>query len=144
MTMQTKLLAETGRVVDAVETLEVLGDLQDQVKEQVASMQGMRRELLDVILMESTVAKATRILEPLAQLGNLNRLSDAEVREAARVIMDQRDTRIGKLPAQFRRIHREPTPSRTTKLILDGEPVFSEESDSGTVEEKLVPTPPAE
>ncbi|HAW31759.1 MAG TPA: hypothetical protein DCY03_27230, partial [Planctomycetaceae bacterium] len=82
--------------------------------------------------------------EPLAQLGNLNRLSDAEVREAARVIMDQRDTRIGKLPAQFRRIQRETSPSRTTKLILDGVPVFNEESGSGTVEEKLVPTPPAE
>tara|TARA_R110002095_G_scaffold81637_1_gene70936 strand:- start:102370 stop:103668 length:1299 start_codon:yes stop_codon:yes gene_type:complete len=144
MTIQAKLLAETGRVVDAVETLEVLGDLQDRVQEQVASMKGMRRELLDIVLMESTVAKATKILGPLAELGNLSRLSDAEVREAARVIMDQRDTRMGKNSPQFRRIQRDQLPSRTSKLMLDGNPVFHEDSNSSGLADKLVPTPPAE
>ena len=146
MDIQTKLLAETDRVVEAAETLEVLGELQDSVKEQIASMQGMRREMLDIILMESTVSKATRILEPLAELGNLKRLSDAEVREAARVIMDQRDTRMGKATTRFRQIRREPAPARTTKLTtLDGNALFGEEvkGQDGEIE-KLVPNPPTD
>ncbi len=146
MLIQTKLLAETGRVVDAVETLEVLADLQDRLKEQVSSMKGMRRELLDIVLMKSTVTKATQILEPLAELGNLNRLSDAEVREAARVIMDQRDTRMGKRSSLSRQIHRDNVPSQTSQLMQDTKPVqkVKNKSSSGSTAEKLVPLPPVD
>ena len=100
----------------------------------VSSLKGVRRELVDIILMESTVAKATKILEPLADLGNLSRLSDAEVREAARVIMDQRDTRMGKRSNQYR-------PSRTTKLPVHRKPVIQKKNNSSGVNENLVPTP---
>ncbi len=59
----------------------------------------MRKSLLDVVLMESTVRKVAGILEPLAELTNLRRLSSEDMRQAARVIMDQRTSRVASRPA---------------------------------------------
>jgi hypothetical protein len=60
----------------------------------------MRKSLLDVVLMESTVRKVAGILEPLAELSNLRRLSSSEMREAARLIMDQRTSRVASRPVE--------------------------------------------
>ena len=45
-------------------------------------------------MMESTIGRVTRIIEPLAQIGNLRRLGDDEVREAARMILERRASRL--------------------------------------------------
>ena len=97
--IQDTLNRQTAEVADAVDTLEVLTDLNDELQTQVITIDGMRKSLLDVVLMESTVRKVAGILEPLAELSNLRRLSSADMREAARVIMDQRTSRVASRPA---------------------------------------------
>ncbi|NQV25346.1 MAG: hypothetical protein HQ518_13370 [Rhodopirellula sp.] len=96
--IQDTLNRQTTEVADAVETLEVLTDLNDELQTQVTTIDGMRKSLLDVVLMESTVRKVADILEPLAELSNLRRLSSSEMREAARLIMDQRTSRVASRP----------------------------------------------
>ncbi|HQX52634.1 MAG TPA: hypothetical protein PLR25_22125, partial [Planctomycetaceae bacterium] len=59
----------------------------------VKSLEGVRRTMMDIAMMESTLGRVAQVIEPLTQIGNLRRLSDDEVREAARVILDRRVTR---------------------------------------------------
>lgn len=96
--IQDTLNRQTVEVADAVETLEVLTDLNDELQTQVTTIDGMRKSLLDVVLMESTVRKVAGILEPLAELSDLRRLSREDMREAARVIIDQRTARVAARP----------------------------------------------
>lgn len=118
--IQDTLNRQTVEVADAVETLEVLTDLNDELQAQVTTIDGMRKSLLDVVLMESTVRKVAGILEPLAELSNLRRLSNAEMREAARMIMDQRTSRLAARPDES---VSKPAP----KLILDEKELFTDE-----------------
>jgi hypothetical protein len=98
--IQDTLNRQSAEVADAVETLEVLTDLNDELQTQVTTIDSMRKSLLDVVLMESTVRKVAGILEPLAELSNLRRLSSSEMREAARLIMDQRTSRVASRPVE--------------------------------------------
>ena len=47
-------------------------------------------------MLETTIGRALRVLEPLAQLKNLTRLSEPEVRAAARAILDQRGAKLSR------------------------------------------------
>lgn len=93
--IESQLSERTDHLTDAIHTLELLSGFQEAVEEHVQSLDAIRRNLMDIVLLESTVARAVRGLEPLTQLGHLRRMSDAEVRDAARIILDQRSTRIG-------------------------------------------------
>jgi hypothetical protein len=118
--IQNTLNRQTAEVADAVETLEVLTDLNDELQNQVTTIDGMRKSLLDVVLMESTVRKVADILEPLAELSNLRRLSSSEMREAARLIMDQRTSRVAARPT-------ESASKSAPKLILNEKELFTDE-----------------
>jgi hypothetical protein len=118
--IQDTLNRQTAEVADAVETLEVLTDLNDELQTQVTTIDGMRKSLLDVVLMESTVRKVAGILEPLAELSNLRRLSNDDMREAARVIMDQRTSRVASRPALS-------TSKSAPKLELNDVELFTDE-----------------
>jgi hypothetical protein len=92
--IQDDLNTQTTDVIDAIETLEVLTDLSDELQTQVDSMGDMRKGLMDIILLETTVAKAVDVLEPLQQVSQLRRMSREDVRAAARTIMEQRTSRL--------------------------------------------------
>ena len=91
--IQDRLNDQTGEVVDAIDTLEVLTDLNEELQSQVSSIGEFRKSLMDMIMMESTVRKAVTVLQPLTELSNLRRMSDADVRQAARDIVEQRSSR---------------------------------------------------
>lgn len=92
--LQDKLNQQSKQVASAVANLEVMTDLSDELTQQVDSINAMRKSLLDIILMESTVQRVTRILEPLTQLGNLRRLGDEDLRRAAQAVIDARNQRL--------------------------------------------------
>lgn len=120
--LEESLAGETDRIADAVTSLELLAGFQDEFNYQVSQLSGMQESLTELILLESSVARAVRMIEPLAELTDLRRLNEDEVREAARVILDRRNTRISSLP-------------------VDTPPIVEAE-ESGT--EILVPEPPVE
>lgn len=92
------VLAQTADIADAIETLERTADLTDQYQEATESFAAMQRWLTDVILMEPTLRRAMNTLEPISELGNLRRISQDELRQAAQVVRDMRRTGIASKP----------------------------------------------
>jgi hypothetical protein len=58
----------------------------------------MRQDLMELALMQTTIGRVVQVLEPLTEIGQLRRMSDAEVRAAAKTILEQRSTRISSRP----------------------------------------------
>lgn len=92
--LESKLAAKGADVAQAVQTLEILDDFQSEVDSHIRSIEGIRRTMVEIAMLESSFGRAARVLQPLVELSNLRRLGEREVREAARVILDQRTTRI--------------------------------------------------
>ena len=87
-----QLKVSSDSVADAVQTLELFGEFQNEFSSQMQVLGDMRRSLVEISLMETTFGKVVRMLEPLADLGNLRRLSDDDMRQAVRSILDARQT----------------------------------------------------
>lgn len=121
--LESKLAVKGANVAQAVQTLEILDDFQVEVDRHVRSLEGIRRTMVEVAMLESSVGRAARVLEPLVELSNLRRLGEREVREAARVILDQRATRVSQNSAIAR---------RTADVAVDG----------ADRKDDLVPLPP--
>ena len=130
VTIEESLNAQTKQIVGAVDTLEVLTDLGDELQAQVKAMGEMRKSLMDIVLMEATVSRVAKIIEPLGELTNLRRMSDDDVREAARTIMDSRTSRTA-----ARRVPLRSTADESLKL--DDIDLFEDEQPRDI----LVPTP---
>jgi hypothetical protein len=94
--MQKKLVGEKANLPDALKSVETLIDIQHEFQDQVHSLDGIRRGLMEFVLMENTVARAVRTLQPLLELGNLRHLDDEQLQKIARSISAQQATRIGK------------------------------------------------
>ncbi|MEO1982133.1 MAG: hypothetical protein ABGZ24_16565 [Fuerstiella sp.] len=88
--LQNSLGEQTTQVASAVQTLEILAEVATHVR----SLTGLRRTLVELAMMESTVGRVAQVMAPLTELSSLRRLGESEVREAARVIMSRRNTRL--------------------------------------------------
>jgi DNA repair exonuclease SbcCD ATPase subunit len=93
LTIQQQLATATEQVTAAVQNFEILNEFQEEVSLHIRSLEALRRTLLEIAMMETTIGRVARTIEPLTQIGNLRRLGDEEVREAARVILDRRMNR---------------------------------------------------
>ncbi len=122
--LQSQLTSRTTDVAAAIQTLEILDDFEDEVGSHIRSIEGLRRTMVEIAMLESSVGRVARVLKPLVEISNLRRLGEREVREAARVILDQRTTRISQNSAI---VKSSPAPEAT----------------ADTPQENLVPRPPA-
>jgi hypothetical protein len=96
--MKEKLAEQTPAIADAVQNLEILSEFQEEFGERIRSVGRMREGLLQFLLLEGTLGRVATLLEPLSQIANVRRLSDRELREAARSILENRATRISSKP----------------------------------------------
>lgn len=81
---------QSEQLVELVESTELLADFHSEMLRHTASLRGMRRELLDLAMMESTFTRVARSLQPLVSLADLRHLSPGEVRLAADAIRRDR------------------------------------------------------
>jgi len=88
--LKRQVLAQSGDLADAVETLETAADLHHQFEDTVQSFDRVRRWMTEVLVFESTVERAVAAIKPLTDLTNLRRLSGVELRQAVRSIADGR------------------------------------------------------
>jgi hypothetical protein len=105
--IKDKLVDQTPAVADAVQNLEILSDFRDELGAQIRSLTQMREGLLQIVLMENTLGRVAKLLEPLSQISNVRRLSDQELRAAARSILDSRSTRLSSKPELPQQIPQE-------------------------------------
>lgn len=95
--IKEKLHNQTPEVADAMQNLEILSDFQDEFAERIRSLGAMQQSLMEIVMMETTVARVAKVIEPLLQISNVRRLGDGELRDAARMILEKRSaTRISK------------------------------------------------
>ena len=92
--MEAMLKSQTSQVADAIQSLELLTAFQEEFSSQIQLLGEMRRSLIELGMMESSVVKAVKMIEPLLELGNVNRLSDEELRGVARTILERRGARL--------------------------------------------------
>ena len=92
--MKDKVIGQTEDISEAIQTLEILADFSEEFETRISSLGQLRQSLMEIVLLETTITRVTRALEPMTQLGNIRRLNDSELRDAARTILEQRQTRI--------------------------------------------------
>ncbi|WP_310821016.1 hypothetical protein [Stratiformator vulcanicus] len=86
-----RLADRSDDIANAVESVEILSDLSEEMGRHLSMMNGFRRDLIELAMLEPAITRAYRVIAPLADMANLQRLSVQEVRQAARVILQQRD-----------------------------------------------------
>lgn len=100
--LQTQLSGQSADVVAAIQNLEIIDDFQREMAGQIKALDSLRRTMMEIAMMESTLGRVAQVIEPLSEIGNLRRLSEIEVREAARVILDQRMARFAQTESMTR------------------------------------------
>ena len=121
LSIKDRILARTADLADAVETLELTSDLHRQLQDSIRQFEGVRRWLVEIVMLEPTVERTMNALKPLADLANLRRLNPAELRHAARAIVGERTARLAeKKPAIESRDGVLPETEATTREALDG------------------------
>jgi DNA repair exonuclease SbcCD ATPase subunit len=98
--MKDKVVGQSEDVAAAIQTLEILSDFSEEFESRIASLGQLRQSLMEIVLLETTITRVTRALEPMTQLGNIRRLNDGDLRDAARTILEQRQTRVTQKPEQ--------------------------------------------
>lgn len=98
LSLKDRVLAQTGDLADAVETLELTSDLHNQLEDAMRQFEGVRRWLVEIVLIEPTVERTMNALKPLADLANLRRLSPVELRQAAKIVAGERSARFATKP----------------------------------------------
>ncbi len=130
MQFQDELSMSSDRITAAIQTVELMEGFHEQIEKQASTLAGMRRDLMEITFLESTVNQTLQVLKPLIQLSDLKRMSDTEIREAARVILDRRiaDSRSRKGVA----------PTRVAEQTIESPKM---DPQPAPVEEQLVPDP---
>ncbi len=128
VTLGTTLSSQSQHVGEAIQNLEIMDDFRTELAAHVKSLDGVRRTMMEIAMMESTLGRVAKVVEPLTQIGNLRRLSDDEMREAARVILDRRITRFSQSDSQ----PETGAADNSTKATAT----------ATTTQEELVPLPP--
>ncbi|MCA9062448.1 MAG: hypothetical protein KDA96_05300 [Planctomycetaceae bacterium] len=93
LVLEESLSTQSEAVAAAIVNLEIMDDFRKEVAQHISSLDTLRRTLVDIAMMESTIGRVAQMMQPLTEIGNLRRLSETEIREAARVILDRRMTR---------------------------------------------------
>ena len=124
--------------MDTITALELLGDFQNEFNTQAAGADEMRRQLTELILLQTTIEQALRIVQPISELGNLRRLDTVEIREAARIILDQRRARLARTEEAADVASLEATDETEADIEETAEEIHSPEI------QRPVPTPPEE
>lgn len=92
--IEQTLTSQTRQIADSVESLQLLSGLQGEFNDQIAKLETIQRGFTELLIMESSVARAVKMVQPLAELGNLRRNSEPEIRAAAREIINRRELRM--------------------------------------------------
>ena len=126
----TTLSGQSQHVAAAIQNLEIMDDFRNELGAHVKSLDGVRRTMMEIAMMESTLGRVAQVVEPLTQIGNLRRLSDEEMREAARVILDRRITRFSQ------------SDSKPETIAVRNSATATTETAGNSNDDELVPLPP--
>lgn len=91
--LKDRVVAQTADLPDAVETLEAAADVHQEIEKVARSLEGLRRWLVEIVLLENAAQRAAEAVNPLVELSDLRRLSPSEVRQAVQSVVESRRRR---------------------------------------------------
>lgn len=99
--LQELVAGQTDQVAASIDALDLLSEFQDELHGHLGQVEQLRRQATELMLLETTLTRALTALQPLAELGNLRRLDDAELREVARTLLERRRSRMAEAETKF-------------------------------------------
>ena len=90
LNLKEDILSYTNGLSGAIETMESTMELQSQFQKVAGSLDRIRGWMTEFLMLEPTIERAMKTLQPLTELGNLSRLNARELRDAAEAILSQR------------------------------------------------------
>jgi erythromycin esterase-like protein len=99
--IERSLAGQSRQIAESVESLQLLTGLQGEFNDQMTKLEAIQRGFTELLLMESSVARAVKMVQPLAELGNLRRNNEQEIRAAAREIINRRETRMAEEKSKY-------------------------------------------
>lgn len=94
LNLKEDILSYTTSLGSAIETMESTMELQSQFQKVAGSLDRIRGWMTEFLMLEPTIERALKTLQPLTDLGNLSRLSARELQEAAAAILTQREANV--------------------------------------------------
>ncbi len=97
--LKDSVIAQTNDLSASIETLELTNDLSNRFRVAANSFKGIRDWMIEMVAMEPTFAQVRKILEPMADLVNLNRMDPKQIRDFTRAFVQQSQERLAKKPS---------------------------------------------
>lgn len=110
---------QAANLAEAVETFEVLTDVRDQIDQLADNFLALRTRINEITGLEVPLRKALDILSPLMELTNLRRLSAADLRNAARAVVQSRSQNLAPIAEESPQSSSVPQTVRRHELPLD-------------------------
>ncbi len=89
--LKDRSLAQTADIADAIESIELMADVRDQMQQVAQAFGRMQNWVVQIAAFEPVLNRAMRSLQPLVQLGNLRHMDAAELRQVLRTMSDRQD-----------------------------------------------------
>ncbi len=101
VSIERRLSSQDEQIISAVESLELMSDLQAEFVASVGGLDRIRRGLTELVMLESTVMRTVASLQPLMELTNLRRLNADDLKMIARGMMEQRASRVAAADLEY-------------------------------------------
>lgn len=92
--LKDSVIAQTNNLSESIETLELTNELSDRFRVAANSFKEIRDWMIEMVAMEPTFAQVRRLLEPIADLVNLNRMDPKQIRDFTRAFVQQSQDRL--------------------------------------------------
>ncbi len=99
ISLKDKVVSQTKDLKGAIETLELTNELGLRFHEAALSFEQIRHWMIEVTALEPMLQRAKATLDPLLEMGNLERLSPDALRSLARQLCQQGPTMLARKPA---------------------------------------------
>ncbi len=117
--LKDSVISQTNDLSESIETLELTNELGQRFRVAANSFKEIRDWMIDMVAMEPTFAQIRRILDPLTELVNLNRMDPKQIRDFTRAFVQQSQDRVA---SKSRNVVSLRSPSdETSKSTIDSE-----------------------
>jgi hypothetical protein len=99
ISLKDSVIARTNDLSESIETLELTNELSERFRIAANSFKEIRDWMIEMVAMEPTFAQVQRILEPMSNLVNLNRMDPKQIRDFTRAFVQQSQDRLAKKPS---------------------------------------------
>lgn len=110
--LKNSVLNQTNDLSDSIETLEITEQLNERFRRATSSFKDIRDWMAEVIALEPTLAQVRQVMEPFADMVNLKRMDPKQLRDFAKVFIQQPQDRPAIKPSNIVS-HRYPSDSQS-------------------------------